>query len=69
MVEQHDAAKASPRTQETSKAIAENGELLRKPEALRQFGWLLADMGDGRVCGNRNLASKPRADNLHSNDI
>ena len=25
-------------------------------------------LGDGRVCGNRNLASKPRTDNLHSND-
>src|SRR3954470_16981896 len=25
-------------------------------------------LADRRVCGNRNLASKPRTDNLHSND-
>ncbi len=44
MVEQHGTTKAPSRKQQTPEAIAENGELLRKPEALRQFTWLLADM-------------------------
>ena len=30
--------------QQTPEAIAENSELLGKPQALRHFGWLLADM-------------------------
>ncbi len=44
MVEQHEAATGPSRKQQTPEAIAENSELLGKPQALRHFGWLLADM-------------------------